>query len=124
MKVAIAERHLEQVLIILLDNAVKYSNGSTTVEIVTEQIQDHFAVSIKDYGIGIPKEDLEKVFDRFYRVDKARSREKGGQGLGLSIAKRMVTNYKGTISADSEEGEWTIITVKLNGVLEEGTQQE
>lgn len=124
MKVAIAERHLEQVLIILLDNAVKYSKGSTTVEIVTEQNQSQFALSIKDYGIGIPKDDLVKVFDRFYRVDKARSREKGGQGLGLSIAKRMVTNYKGTITADSMEGEWTVITVKLNGVLGEETLQE
>ena len=117
-KVAIAERHLEQVLIILIDNAVKYSSQSSTVEVITDKNDNQFTVSIKDYGIGVPQEDLQKIFDRFYRVDKARSREKGGQGLGLSIAKRMVDNYNGSIVADSVEGEWTMITVTLNGVFE------
>ncbi len=118
VKVAIAERHLEQVLIILIDNAVKYSNESKTVEVTTDKNNNQFTISIKDYGIGIPQEDLQKIFDRFYRVDKARSREKGGQGLGLSIAKRMVDNYNGSIVAESMEGEWTIITVTLNGVFD------
>ncbi|MCM3618638.1 HAMP domain-containing histidine kinase [Sutcliffiella horikoshii] len=117
-KVAIAERHLEQVLIILIDNAVKYSSQSSKVEVITDKNDNQFTVSIKDYGIGVPQEDLQKIFDRFYRVDKARSREKGGQGLGLSIAKRMVDNYNGSIVADSVEGEWTMITVTLNGVFE------
>lgn len=117
-KVAIAERHLEQVLIILIDNAVKYSSDSKTVEVITGNNDNQFTVSIKDYGIGIPQEDLQKIFDRFYRVDKARSREKGGQGLGLSIAKRMVDNYNGSIVAESIEGEWTTITVTLNGVFD------
>lgn len=116
VKVAIAERHLEQVLIILMDNAVKYSSHSTTVEVTANNVGNQFTVSIKDYGIGVPQEDLQKIFDRFYRVDKARSREKGGQGLGLSIAKRMVDNYNGSIVADSVEGEWTNITVTLNAV--------
>ncbi|KMJ57525.1 hypothetical protein AB685_16090 [Bacillus sp. LL01] len=119
VKVAIAERHLEQVLIILVDNAVKYSKDSTTVEVATGKINNKFIMTIKDYGIGIPQDDLDKIFDRFYRVDKARSREKGGQGLGLSIAKRMVDTYKGSISADSTEGEWTQITVTLNAAFDE-----
>ncbi|CAG9622932.1 sensor histidine kinase [Sutcliffiella rhizosphaerae] len=118
-QVSMAERHLEQILIILLDNAVKYSNDSKSVDIHTKRVNENFHISIKDYGIGIPFEDLEKIFDRFYRVDKARSREKGGQGLGLSIAKRMVQNYSGEITADSLEGEWTQITVILKGVFEE-----
>ncbi|WP_339149156.1 MULTISPECIES: ATP-binding protein [unclassified Sutcliffiella] len=118
VKVAIAERHLEQVLIILIDNAVKYSSQSTTIEVTVENKDNGFSVSIKDYGIGVPQEDLQKIFDRFYRVDKARSREKGGQGLGLSIAKRMVDNYNGSIVADSVEGEWTMITVTLNAVYD------
>jgi two-component system sensor histidine kinase ArlS len=118
-KVSIAERHLEQLLIILLDNAVKYSHESLSVDIVLGKHDNNLTISIKDYGIGIPNEDLEKIFDRFYRVDKARSREKGGQGLGLSIAKRMVYNYKGSIAAESEEGEWTMVKVKLNAVFGE-----
>ncbi|QFT87843.1 Signal transduction histidine-protein kinase ArlS [Bacillus sp. THAF10] len=114
-QVSMAQRHLEQVLIILLDNAVKYSKGSTKIEIATSRVEDAFVLSIKDYGIGIPEDDLEKIFNRFYRVDKARSREKGGQGLGLSIARRMIENYNGSISAKSNEGEWTEITFTLPG---------
>jgi two-component system sensor histidine kinase ArlS len=109
-----ADRHFEQLLIILLDNAVKYSKESTKVEIIAEKKANKFICQIKDYGIGIPKEDLKKIFNRFYRVDKARSREKGGQGLGLSIAKRIVHNYNGLIEADSKEGEWTVIQLQFD----------
>ncbi len=117
MTIQMADRHLEQLLIILLDNAVKYSKDSTNVEVSAGQEEGKFFFLIKDYGIGIPKEDLEKIFDRFYRVDKARSREKGGQGLGLSIAQRIVHNYNGSIVAESVEGEWTSIQV----IFDEGT---
>jgi two-component system sensor histidine kinase ArlS len=112
--IQMADRHFEQLLIILLDNAVKYSKDSTMVEIIAEKKADKFICRIKDYGIGIPKEDLKKIFNRFYRVDKARSREKGGQGLGLSIAKRIVHNYNGLIEADSKEGEWTVIQLQFD----------
>ncbi|MGD6830866.1 sensor histidine kinase [Sutcliffiella halmapala] len=112
--IQMADRHFEQLLIILLDNAVKYSKESTKVEIIAEKKADKFICHIKDYGIGIPKEDLKKIFNRFYRVDKARSREKGGQGLGLSIAKRIVHNYNGLIEADSKEGEWTDIQLQFD----------
>ncbi|MCA1318593.1 HAMP domain-containing histidine kinase [Bacillus tianshenii] len=114
IKIQMADRHLEQLLIILLDNAVKYSMESRKVEMMAERKADKFIFHIKDYGIGIPKEDLEKIFNRFYRVDKARSREKGGQGLGLSIAKRIVHNYNGLIEADSKEGEWTLIHLQFD----------
>lgn len=114
ISIQMADRHFEQLLIILLDNAVKYSKESTKVEIIAEKKADKFICHIKDYGIGIPKEDLKKIFNRFYRVDKARSREKGGQGLGLSIAKRIVHNYNGLIEADSKEGEWTDIQLQFD----------
>ncbi|MGM0836478.1 MAG: sensor histidine kinase [Bacillota bacterium] len=112
--IQMADRHFEQLLIILLDNAVKYSKESTNVEIIAEKRADKFFCHIKDYGIGIPEEDLKKIFNRFYRVDKARSREKGGQGLGLSIAKRIVHNYNGLIEADSKEGKWTVIQLQFD----------
>ncbi|WP_223702614.1 sensor histidine kinase [Sutcliffiella deserti] len=111
ISIQMADRHLEQLLIILLDNAVKYSMDSKGIDVKVEKVDGKFSCSIMDYGMGIPKEDLEKIFNRFYRVDKARSREQGGQGLGLSIAKRIVHNYNGLIKAESEEGKWTSIQV-------------
>ncbi|WP_442952388.1 sensor histidine kinase [Paenibacillus sp. UNC451MF] len=93
--------HLEQVLLILLDNAVKYSKEGTTIAISGRRQTDALIVEVHDQGIGIPPEDLPHVFDRFYRVDKARSREQGGTGLGLAIAKRLVEDNGGVISIAS-----------------------
>ncbi|WP_100334162.1 HAMP domain-containing sensor histidine kinase [Bacillus alkalisoli] len=115
VQVKMAERHMEQLLIILLDNAIKYSGESKKMDVAIQHLKDsgEVAIEVKDYGIGIPKEEIQHIFDRFYRVDKARSRDKGGHGLGLSIAKRMVNNYSGKIFASSEEGSWTTFTIIL-----------
>ncbi len=112
-KAFMLKRHLEQILVILLDNAVKYSETRTRVEVRMYEQDKLLVLEVKDEGIGIPEEDLQKVFDRFYRVDKARSREKGGYGLGLAIASKLIYNYGGTIEASRNEPAGTIIRVSL-----------
>lgn len=76
--------HLEQMLIIFLDNAIKYDTGNKHIIVTTEQKDAHFDITILDHGIGIPEDEIESIFNRFYRVDKSRSRHQGGNGLGLS----------------------------------------
>ncbi|WP_408009277.1 ATP-binding protein [Pseudalkalibacillus sp. A8] len=105
------EQKLKQVLFILLDNAKKFSDRE--IDVIVRYDQGHPAITVKDYGIGIPKEDVAKVFDRFFRVDKARSRKTGGSGLGLSIAQEIIAAHEGTIDLDSEEGDGTSITIQL-----------
>ncbi|WP_018662222.1 HAMP domain-containing histidine kinase [Heyndrickxia acidiproducens] len=107
--ILINENHLEQVLVIVMDNAIKYSASIAKVDISLKATAEKACLKIKDYGIGIPQEDLPHIFHRFYRVDKARSREKGGNGLGLAIAKQLVEGYTGTIEAKSAVGEGTEI---------------
>jgi two-component system, OmpR family, sensor histidine kinase ArlS len=112
--VNISSRHLEQILIILLDNAVKYSKKEEKeVVIDCSLINEKVSLKVMDKGIGIPKEDIPYILNRFYRVDKARSRKQGGLGLGLAIAKRWVEKYHGTINIESKEGEGTNVTVVL-----------
>ncbi|WP_051331200.1 HAMP domain-containing sensor histidine kinase [Aneurinibacillus terranovensis] len=107
----VSAEHLKQILIILLDNAVKYSKDDKRV-VVTGKVTDEGAhLLIQDFGLGIPAEDLPRIFDRFYRVNKDRSRERGGNGLGLSIAKRLIERAHGTIEITSEENEGTTITL-------------
>ncbi|MGV3463775.1 MAG: HAMP domain-containing sensor histidine kinase [Heyndrickxia sp.] len=109
----ISENHFEQIMIILLDNAVKYSEKIKKVDIIVEESKADIKITVKDYGVGIPESDLSKIFYRFYRVDKARSRAKGGNGLGLAIAKKLVEGYSGTINASSTLGEGTSISIAL-----------
>ncbi|WHT86750.1 sensor histidine kinase [Bacillus cereus] len=109
--VNIDEQKIKQVLVVLLDNAMKYSKDS--IDIIVGIQKEKVFLSIQDYGMGIPKEDIQKVFDRFFRVDKARSRETGGTGLGLSIAKQIIDAHEGDIQLESEEGKWTKVTVNL-----------
>ncbi|GGJ60908.1 hypothetical protein GGR02_000472 [Anoxybacillus voinovskiensis] len=112
--IPIAVRHLEQIFIILLDNAVKYSRESRKeIHLFVYKENGKANMVIQDFGIGIPQEDIPYVFRRFYRVDKARSRKQGGNGLGLSIAKRLVEKYDGTISLESKEGEGTKVVVEF-----------
>jgi two-component system phosphate regulon sensor histidine kinase PhoR len=99
-------QYLEQVLINILDNAIKYGHERGRIVIsATERDQREVEISVKDDGIGVPKEDLLRVFERFYRVDKGRSRELGGTGLGLSIVKHIVQAHGGRIWVESQLGE-------------------
>lgn len=98
--------YLEQVFINLLDNAIKYTHETGEISIsALEKGQREIQVVIKDNGIGIPKEDLSRIFERFYRVDKGRSQELGGTGLGLSIVKHLVQAHGGRVWAESKLGE-------------------
>ena len=104
---------LKQMLINLVDNAVKYSGEGSEVVISTEMKDGYGVLSVRDNGIGIPKEHLERLFERFYRVDAARSREQGGTGLGLAIVKHIVLSFKGTVEVESEPGRGSRFIVKL-----------
>ncbi|WP_315792552.1 HAMP domain-containing histidine kinase [Paenibacillus sp. BIC5C1] len=111
LNVRIPPQHLEQILMILLDNAVKYSNDSTWIKVAVQRYEGAVGIEITDKGIGIPEEDLPHVFNRFYRVDKARSRAEGGSGLGLAIAERLVKRYDGRIQILSKEHEGTTVQI-------------
>ncbi|WP_370812002.1 ATP-binding protein [Butyricicoccus pullicaecorum] len=105
---------LEQVVINILSNAVKYTpSGGHIVLSAARRDEGHVMIRVKDDGMGIPKDDIPRLFERFYRVDKARSRAKGGSGLGLAIAKEMVEAHRGTIYLESQLDEGTTVTVVL-----------
>lgn len=104
---------VEQVLMNMVSNAIKYTKDGGRIAIKAGVRGGEVWCSVKDNGIGIPKEDTQKVFDRFYRVDKARSRESGGTGLGLSIAQEIVVRHGGRIDLKSRVGHGTTITVWL-----------
>ncbi|HVH18228.1 MAG TPA: ATP-binding protein [Myxococcota bacterium] len=106
-------RALEQVLINLLDNAMKYSEPGGRIELAVEEAGPKLRVRVRDTGIGIPEEDLGRIFERFYRVDKARSRALGGTGLGLAIVKHLVQSLGGEISVASRLGEGSTFTFTL-----------
>lgn len=113
VSLSISPLHLEQILLIVLDNAVKYSVQDKRIIIDGCQLKNDVEITIKDHGIGIPQADLPYVFDRFYRVDKARNRVTAGTGLGLSIAKQFVYNYHGEMTIRSEENVGTSVSIKL-----------
>ena len=104
---------INQVLTILIDNAIKYAGEMATIYLSAKHVEDHVEIGIRDTGIGIQREDLDKIFERFYRVDKARSREAGGTGLGLPIAKKIIEQHGGTLTVKSEVGRGTAFMVKL-----------
>ncbi|MEW9698652.1 ATP-binding protein [Paenibacillus sp. SI8] len=105
--------HVEQILLIVLDNAVKYSANWKRISVKALPTENDLKIIVRDYGIGISQDDIPYVFDRFYRVDKARNREIGGTGLGLSIAKQLVRINHGEISISSIENEGTTVTIML-----------
>ncbi|THE09351.1 HAMP domain-containing histidine kinase [Bacillus timonensis] len=108
---------LEQVMINLLDNSLKYSNRNSKVRLQVEhdQTKNKIELSVIDEGIGIPKEEIPFIFNRLYRVEKSRSRESGGSGLGLSIVKEIVEAHGGQINIVSELGKGTKVTIELEG---------
>jgi two-component system phosphate regulon sensor histidine kinase PhoR len=95
----------------LLENAIKYGKKQGNVWVKTYTENSDFIISVKDDGIGIPKNDINRVFERFYRVDKARSKSTGGTGLGLSIVKHIILNYNGHIDLSSEEDMGTEVLI-------------
>lgn len=107
------ELALSRLLIILLDNALKYSAAKTTVTLRGARVKEHLVIEVRDEGCGISDEDKTRVFDRFYRVDKARSRSHGGLGLGLSLAWAIVHQHGGSIEAFDNQPQGTVMYVQL-----------
>jgi two-component system phosphate regulon sensor histidine kinase PhoR len=104
---------LQDALRNIVDNASSYSPASSTIDISAERDGEHLVLRVADRGPGIPEADLERVFERFYRVDKARSRESGGTGLGLSIVKHLVFRLSGEVKAGNRPGGGAVFTVRL-----------
>jgi two-component system phosphate regulon sensor histidine kinase PhoR len=98
------EERLSQVLVNLLHNAIKFSSAGASVRVSARREREECVVSVVDDGVGIPRADVERVFERFYKVDKARHRGRGGTGLGLAIARHIVVGHGGTIGVQSSEG--------------------
>jgi signal transduction histidine kinase len=111
--VNIYRNHFEQILVILMDNAVKYSTDRHEIHLSISESMSYVQIAIQDFGEGMSQEDQQKIFARFYRVDKARSRNKGGNGLGLSIAKELLEGYKGDITVESVLGHGSIFRIQL-----------
>ena len=110
----IAGKHqMIQVMRNLIDNAIKYNNEGGRVEVTGGETDSEVVFTVRDTGVGIPPSDLDRIFERFYRVDKARSRQLGGTGLGLSIVKDIVEAHDGRIMADSEVGVGSSFTIAL-----------
>lgn len=110
-----ADKHaLEQILINIISNAVKYTDQNGKIKISASSNLFNVYITVEDNGLGIPKEDLNRIFERFYRVEKGRSRAMGGTGLGLSIAKQMTQAMGGDIKIDSEYGKGTKVTMIFN----------
>ena len=108
---------LEQVLVNLLDNAIKYIPEKGTITVSATDTGSMVKVAVNDTGVGIPPKDLPRLFERFYRVDTARSREQGGTGLGLSIVKHIVQIHGGTISVESSHGKGSTFSFTLKKAI-------
>ncbi|MBO5364678.1 MAG: ATP-binding protein, partial [Clostridia bacterium] len=104
---------IERAIKNIISNSIKYCARGDKIQIFAGTLYNNVYVKVEDSGKGIPKSDLEHVFERFYRVDKARSRDKGGTGLGLSITKEIIESHGGTIQIESEFGRFTRVTVNL-----------
>lgn len=114
VKVFADYKMIKQMLRIFIENSLKFTPDNGTIDISSETQERVVRITVSDTGIGIPENELNNIFDRFYIVDKSRSKEKGGSGLGLSIAKWIVEMHQGTIDVESIEGEGTKVIVTLN----------
>lgn len=117
LRVRLDSEMVSRLLVILLENAIKYSNPGGSVKLMvsrkTNQQESALILEVRDTGIGIPEKELPHIFERFYRVDRQRSRQTGGQGLGLSIAKEIIRGFEGSIQVQSVLGEGSIFHVEL-----------
>ena len=113
LKVVGDRRQLVSAIGNLVENAVKYSEVGSAVEVTAHADGDWVEFTVKDFGLGIPSRDLDRVFERFYRVDRARSRDTGGTGLGLAIVRHVANNHGGDVSVTSIEGEGSTFALKI-----------
>jgi signal transduction histidine kinase len=97
----------------LVENGIKYNKDGGWVKVVLDADHQYFTVEVSDSGIGIPQDDIQHIYERFYRVDKSHSREIGGTGLGLSITRSAILMHRGSINVNSEEGVGTVFKVKI-----------
>jgi len=109
---------INQVISNVLSNSIKYSPEDTTIHVSVETTDDDHRVYIKDEGVGIPEDSISRIFERFYRVDKGRSRSMGGTGLGLAIAKEIIEEHGGNIYATSTLGKGTTMVLRFNRYFE------
>ena len=111
------------VLTNLIENAVKYNKEHGKVNVTLDADHQNFTVTVEDTGIGIPEDSIDRIYERFYRVDKSRSREVGGTGLGLAITKNAVLLHRGTIKVRSKLGEGSIFTVTIPNARQRRREQ-
>jgi signal transduction histidine kinase len=104
---------LKQAVTNLVENAIRYNNSGGKVEVSARKKGDSLVIEVKDDGPGIPREEQGKIFDRFYRVDKSRSRKQGGSGLGLAIVKEIVSGHGGSIAVSGDTGQGSTFTISL-----------
>ncbi|HKS16434.1 MAG TPA: ATP-binding protein, partial [Planctomycetota bacterium] len=109
--------YLERAVSNLVDNAIKYTPEGGRIRVSAKQDESTVVIEVADTGIGIPPTDVPRVFERFYRVDKSRSREMGGTGLGLSIVKHVVQVHGGTVDVESVVGKGTTFRVRLPAIV-------
>lgn len=114
LSASVDKRQIQRALVNLLDNAIKYTPAGGRVEISGQETETEVSITVSDTGVGIPPTEIDRIFERFYRVDKARSRRLGGTGLGLSIVKDVAEAHGGTVSVESEVGKGTAFTITVS----------
>ncbi|WKY46736.1 ATP-binding protein [Eubacteriaceae bacterium ES3] len=112
-KIRFKPDEFRQMMINLVDNGIKYSEANGKLEVSVDESESQIEILVKDQGFGIPEKDIDRIFERFYRVDKSRSKEKGGTGLGLAIVKHIIINNKGTVRVESRAGKGTTFFISF-----------